>query len=250
MPPRPATDGGRREAFHEQIRQPPPLSRPFRRRRRQRRRGHRRRPPRAGIRARHPAAPVAVVAFHPGRRHSLRGPGHGVRQAGGRRGQDRAHQPERPAGAGDGVDPERRGAGHHHPGEQSRAPLRNVARRRERRGRGDRRQAGRLVRLREGQLRGRRPLDRRAAVHHLVGDHVSRGLVQGSRVRVPEDVGRLPQGRPRPEGQRQAVRAGVRSQHQRPEQLVLSAAVDVGRHGGAGGRPRRSCSTARTHSTR
>ena len=65
-------------------------------------------------------------------------------------------------------------------------------------------QAGRLVRLRQGQqLRGR-AMDRRAAVHHLVGDHLSRGLAQGGGLRVSEDLGRLPQGRPRHEGQGQA----------------------------------------------
>ena len=107
-------------------------------------------------------------------------------------------------------------------------------------------QAGRLVRLRQGELRCGRPMDRRAAVHHLVGDHLSRGLAEGSGLRVSEDLGRLPQGRPRHEGQGQAVRPGLRSQHQRSQQLVLSDGVDVGRHGGRSATAARWCSTART----
>jgi multiple sugar transport system substrate-binding protein len=35
----------------------------------------------------------------------------------------------------------------------------------------------------------------------------------------------------------QALRPSVRAQHQRPEQLVRSAGVDVGRHGGGAGWP-------------
>ena len=98
------------------------------------------------------------------------------------------------------------------------------------------RRAGWLVRLRQGQHGGGRALDRRAAVHHLVGDHLPRGLVQGSTASSTRRRGTSSERRGAPESQGQAVRPGVRPQHQRPEQLVLSAGVDVGRDGGRQGR--------------
>ena len=60
--------------------------------------------------------------------------------------------------------------------------------------------------------------------------------LEGAEPPVPRDVGRVPGGRARPEGQGAALRPGVRRQHQRPQQLVLPARLDVGRHGGRQGR--------------
>ena len=157
-------------------------------------------------------------------------PGQGVRQAGRRRGRDRADQPERSADARDRGDPERGGTGHHHPRQQPRAPLRVVAGRRQRRGRGDRRasRAAGTSTPRSTACAGGRWIGVPQFIISWAITYREDWLKEAG-FEYPKTwddfrkVGRAH------EGQGQALRPGLRSQHQRPQQLVLPDAVDVGR---------------------